>query len=193
MNIPPFLLSATHTALPIIHRYGLWVISGAIFLDSFGVIFMLGESILVAAGFLARYGALSIWLPIPMTVIAATLGNYGAYGLGSRFSHLIPLRWGRWIGITAPRLEKTACFFKRHSPVAVMLGRFIVPLRNCRVMWQTVPRWVFGASHGGAYWVPWLGSLYAARWLVGSGIFTSGVRKKGHLDPIESNLPESAV
>ena len=88
VNIPPFLLSATHTALPIIHRYGLWVISGALFLDSFGVIFMPGESILVAAGFLARYGALSIWLLIPMTVIAATLGNYRTYGLGSRFSHL---------------------------------------------------------------------------------------------------------
>lgn len=94
VNIPPFLLSATHTALPIIHRYGLWVISGALFLDSFGVIFVPGESILVAAGFLARYGALSIWLLIPMTVIAATLGNYGAYGLGSRFSHLNPAALG---------------------------------------------------------------------------------------------------
>ena len=94
VNIPPFLLLATpHTVLPIIHRYGLWVISGALFLDSFWVIFMSGESILVAAGFLARYGALSIWLLIPMTVIAATLGNYRTYGLGSRFSHLIRLRW----------------------------------------------------------------------------------------------------
>ncbi|MHB1322583.1 MAG: hypothetical protein ACYCY0_13640 [Acidithiobacillus ferrivorans] len=38
-----------------------------------------------------------------LTVIAATLGNYGAYGLGSRFSHLIPLRWGR--GLELPRRE----------------------------------------------------------------------------------------
>ncbi|OYV78935.1 MAG: hypothetical protein B7Z70_08665 [Acidithiobacillus ferrivorans] len=162
MNIPPFLLSATHTALPIIHRYGLWVISGALFLDSFGVIFMPGESILVAAGFLARYGALSIWLLIPMTVIAATLGNYGAYGLGSRFSHLIPLRWGRWIGITAPRLENTACFFKRHGPVAVMLGRFIVPLRQLQ-------GYVAGSAKMGFSRFAWWSLLGAVAWVLAWG------------------------
>ncbi|MHB1268129.1 MAG: DedA family protein [Acidithiobacillus ferriphilus] len=163
MNIPPFLLSATHAALPIIHRYGLWVISGALFLDSFGVIFMPGESILVAAGFLARYGALSIWLLIPMTVIAATLGNYGAYGLGSRFSHLIPLRWGRWIGITAPRLENTACFFKRHGPVAVMLGRFIVPLRQLQ-------GYVAGSAKMGFWRFAWWSLLGAMAWVLVWGL-----------------------
>ncbi|MHB1531242.1 DedA family protein [Acidithiobacillus sp.] len=159
MNIPPFLLSATHTSLPIIRRDGLWAISGALFLDSFGVLFMPGESILVAAGFLVRYGVLSIWPLIPVAVIAATLGNYGAYGLGNRFGHLVPLRWGRWIGITAPRLEKTEHFFKRHGPVAVMLGRFLVPLRQLQ-------GYVAGNAKMGFWRFAWWSFLGAVAWVL---------------------------
>ena len=109
-------------------------------------------------------------------VFESLLGNYGAYGLGSRLGHLVPLRWGRWIGITAPRLEKTACFFKRHGPVAVMLGRVIVPLRQLQ-------GYVAGSAKMSFSRIAWWSLLGAVAWflawgVVGSGICTAGVRKR---------------
>lgn len=94
-----------------------------------------------------------------MAVIAATLGNYGAYGLGSRFGHLVPLCWGRWIGITAPRLEKTDRFFKRYGPVAVLAGRFIVPLRQLQ-------GYVAGNAKMGVWRFAWWSFLGAVAWVL---------------------------
>ncbi|MHB1736868.1 MAG: DedA family protein [Acidithiobacillus sp.] len=90
-------------------------------------------------------------------------------------------------------MEKTACFFKRHGPVAVMLGRFIVPLRQLQ-------GYVAGSAKMGFWRFAWWSLLGAMAWVLVWGLVGWWVgdmyhwrKKKGHMDPIASNLPGNAL
>lgn len=115
---------------PILHEYGLVALVGILFIENMGLVFAPGESMVVAAGFLAGRGVLPVWPSATAAIIATTLGSYLAWWLGDRYGHPLVIRYGRYIGITAPRWEKAHQFFNRFGPVVVAGGRFIVPLRQ---------------------------------------------------------------
>ena len=163
-----FLHTAIHLAAPLVKQYGLWMVVVALFLENLGVIFIPGESILVAAGFLAAKALFSIWLVMGLAIFFATIGGYVSFGLGTRYGHEGMLRWGRWAGVTEARLDKTHTFFVRFVPLVVLVGRFFVPLRQlqgyvagaAQMDKRTFGVWSFlGAVlwvsvwGGGAYWL----------------------------------------
>ncbi len=169
--MPSYFLSLLHAAIreasPIVRQYGLGAVTAAIFIENMGGVFIPGESLMVASGFLAAKGLFPLWALIALAIAAATIGSYVAFALGSRLGREGLLRWGRRIGLTEARLDKTHAFFERFGPLIILVGRFIVPLRQLQGyvagtakmtprafgLWSLVGAilWVI-VWGGGAYW-----------------------------------------
>lgn len=117
-------------ASPILHRYGLMAVFVLVFAENLGVVFAPGEAVVVTAGFLAAKGLFPVWLALPIAMLAAIIGSGIAYGIGFRYGHKALLRYGRYIGIKPPTVEKVHEFFQKFGPPVLVVGRFIVPLRQ---------------------------------------------------------------
>jgi membrane protein DedA with SNARE-associated domain len=88
-----------------------------------------GESLVVFSGFLAAQGVLAAGDLIVVVAAGAILGDSIGYELGRRLGRPWLSRYGRWIGLRAPELERVDSFFARHGGKAVFLGRFLGVLR----------------------------------------------------------------
>ena len=122
--------SLIHAASPVLKEYGLpaWM---RLFIERAGVVFAPGEAMIVAAGFLAAKGLFLVWVALPLAMLAATLGGYAAYGLGDRYGHKALMSYGRYVGIKPPMVGKVhGFFFQRFGAPVVLIGRFVVPLRQ---------------------------------------------------------------
>lgn len=152
-------------ATPILHRYGLWAIIGILFAENLGVMFAPGESVVVAAGFLAAKGVFPIWLVIPIAIIASALGGYAAYGLGGRYGHRGLVRYGGHLRITPAMVDKVHRFFQRFGAPVVVVGRFVVPLRQLQGYVAGSAKMGFGAF---AVWSALGASLWVSAWGIGA-------------------------
>ncbi|MBC7460656.1 MAG: DedA family protein [Thermoleophilia bacterium] len=130
------------TLLDLLARYGYILVFVGVFLESAGVP-VPGETVLVAAGVLAERGSISLAQAIAVGVSAAILGDQFGYAIGRLGGRPFVLRWGRFIAITLPRLERAERFFELHGGKAVFLARFVPGLR------------VFGALMAGVSRMPW--------------------------------------
>jgi len=84
-----------------------------------------GESFLLACGFLAHRGLLSLDAVIVAGVLGAIVGDNAGYAMGRRLGESWLLRVGSRFGVTPERLTSTQEFFSRHGSKAVFLGRFV--------------------------------------------------------------------
>lgn len=84
-----------------------------------------GESVLLACGFLAHSGVLSVDAVIVAGVLGAITGDNAGYWMGHRLGEGWLLRVGSKLGVTRERLESTHDLFARHGAKAVFLGRFV--------------------------------------------------------------------
>ncbi len=119
-----------HIASPILKTYGLSAMFLLLFVESAGVVFAPGEAMVVAVGFLSAKGVFSVWIALPLAMLAATLGGYLAYGLGTRYGHKALLKYGPYVGVKPSMVDRVHSFFHRFGVPVVMIGRFIVPLRQ---------------------------------------------------------------
>jgi membrane-associated protein len=115
----------------IIQSGGLLAIFLIIFSESglfFGVLFP-GDSLLLAAGFLAGQDIISIYWLIPVVIVAAILGDNVGYYIGRRLG---PRVFRRDDGLLFRReyLEKTHKFYKRHGGKTIIIARFIAVVRT---------------------------------------------------------------
>lgn len=134
MSLVPYFLHYLHhqamTFSGVLDHYGLAIVIIALFLESAGVIFLPGETLLICGGFLAGQGAFNPFILFGFGIFATCMGWFAAYYMGYK----VGLRWlktnGKWIGITAERLQKTHRFLNKYGSIVVLFGRFIVPLRQ---------------------------------------------------------------
>ena len=91
--------------------------------------FLPGDSLVIAAGFLSAHGVFNIWTLAPSLTIAAILGYAFAYWFGKVL--------GRWLlrrkdGLFFKRkyITDANLFYKKHGPMALVLGRFIPIVRT---------------------------------------------------------------
>ncbi len=143
---------------PILHHYGVAAIVAVLLAENLGLIFAPGESVIVAGGFLAAKGILSIWVVIPAGIMASILGGYAAYALGTRYGHEKMLRYGRYLRITPSMLDRVHRFFQRFGAPVVTVGRFIVPLRQLQgyvagAAAMGFPRFALWSAVGAVLWV----------------------------------------
>jgi membrane protein DedA with SNARE-associated domain/membrane-associated phospholipid phosphatase len=142
--------------LSLIEQYGYLVVFFGVMLESTGVP-LPGETILLAAGFLAQRGHLDLGDAIVFGILGAVVGDQIGYWVGREGGRPFVLRWGRYLRITPARLERAERFFARHGGKAVFLARFFAGLRVFgalvagigRMRWRT---FVFYNVLGGAAW-----------------------------------------
>jgi undecaprenyl-diphosphatase len=142
--------------LSLIEQYGYLVVFFGVMLESTGVP-LPGETILLAAGFLAQRGHIDVGDAIVFGIMGAVLGDQIGYWVGREGGRPFVLRWGRYVRITPDRLARAEAFFERHGGKAVFLARFFAGLRVfgalvagiSRMRWRT---FVFYNVLGGAVW-----------------------------------------
>ncbi len=109
-------------------RYGYVVVFLGVFLENLGVP-VPGETVLLAAGFLAHRGAFSLPWVVALGITAAILGDNLGYWIGRRGGRPLAERHGRLLGLTPSRLAAFDAFFARHGAKTVFFARFITGLR----------------------------------------------------------------
>jgi membrane protein DedA with SNARE-associated domain len=92
---------------------------------AFAGLFVPGESLVLASGFLAHRGVLELEAVMVAAALGAIAGDNIGYQLGRRLGREWLLRHGTRIGVTEARLARAEEFFGRHGPKAVFFGRFI--------------------------------------------------------------------
>jgi membrane protein DedA with SNARE-associated domain/membrane-associated phospholipid phosphatase len=138
-------------------HYGYFMVALFLLIEGAGVP-VPGETALVTAAALAGRGTLSIGGVIIAGCIGTIAGGHAGYWLGARGGTPFIARYGPWIRLTPPRLEKTHRFFEQHGAKTVMLGRFVAFLRSFVGIFAGVSRMplrVFATYNalGGSIWV----------------------------------------
>lgn len=106
------LADAVRVLSPIVRAYGLPIVFIGIFVESAGMVLAPGETLLIAAGFLASKGTLNPIAVLIVSLVATILGWFIAYFIGSWLGISWLRRHGRWIGVTPNRLQKTHAFLE---------------------------------------------------------------------------------
>jgi membrane protein DedA with SNARE-associated domain len=118
------------TLLDLVGRLGPWsylviFLAAALECAAFVGLVVPGESLLLASGFFAHEGILSLTAVIGAAGVGAILGDNLGYQLGRRLGREWLLRHGRRVGVTERRLGRAERFFARQGPKAVFVGRFV--------------------------------------------------------------------
>lgn len=131
--------------------------------------FLPGDSLLFAAGTFAGIGALSLWVVLPLLMVAAILGDTFNYWIGRKYGLKVYRRFqGR---VLKPEyLEKTQAFYRKHGARMIVLARFVPIVRTLapfvagvgEMPYVTFLRYnVIGA-------IAWVGLLTLAGYFLGS-------------------------
>ena len=92
------------------------------------------EVIMTVAGVSAGQGKLSYGLVVASGTAGALLGNIfwylAARALGLDRLHPFIDRWGRWLTITWPEVQRADTWFRQHGMLFVFLGRLLPTVRS---------------------------------------------------------------
>lgn len=93
--------------------------------------FLPGDSLLFAAGYFAHdaRSGLTLWMILPIAIIAPILGDECNYFIGHFFGKKI-IESGKVKAMTPERIEKTSGMIEKWGPLAVFLGRFFPIIRT---------------------------------------------------------------
>jgi membrane protein DedA with SNARE-associated domain len=119
--------------------YGFAVIVVAIYLEGCGVP-LPGETVLLAGGFFARQGSLPLLGVLVAAFLAAAAGDNSGYWIGRRGGRALVERHGRWVGLTAQRLESIAGFYDRHGAKTILIARFLSGVRAFTPLFAGISR-----------------------------------------------------
>lgn len=166
MSAQPLPGLLAHLA-PVLDHYGYLAVGGFITLEDFGVP-VPGETILIAAAVYAGAGRLNIAAVGLVAVLAAVAGDNIGYAVGFFGGRALVLRFGRYVGLTSDRLDKSEGFFARYGGAVVTGARFLEGLRQAngivagtiRMPW---PRFLAFNALGAALWAGvWASAGYLA-------------------------------
>ncbi len=148
---------------PLLDHYGYLAVAGLILVEDFGVPAP-GETVLIAAAVYAGAGRLNIAAVSVIAAAAAIAGDNIGYAVGRFGGRALVLRYGRYVSLTAERLDRAEEFFARHGGKVVTAARFLEGLRQANGIIAGISgmRWrkflAFNAL-GAALWVALWASL----------------------------------
>lgn len=179
----PPLPGVFHTLAPVLTHYGYLAVAAFLFLEDFGVP-VPGETVLIAAAMYAGAGRLSILAVALIAFFAAVAGDNVGYGIGRFGGRPFVLRVGRYVGLTARRLDHAEAWFHRHGGKIVSAARFIEGLRQANGIVAGVTR---------MHWAKFLAfnAIGAALWV---GTWTAvGDVSGSHLDTVYSVVSRASL
>jgi membrane protein DedA with SNARE-associated domain len=158
---------------PVLNHYGYLAVAALVLLEDFGIPAP-GETILIAAALYAGAGRLNVVLVGVIATLAAITGDNIGFMIGHFGGRALALRYGKYVFLTAERLDKAEYFFDRHGGKIIVAARFIEGLRQANgivagisgMHWK---RFVVFNTLGAALWV---GVWVTLGYLAGSHIVT---------------------
>jgi membrane protein DedA with SNARE-associated domain len=154
---PPALPGFLNTVGSYLADFGYWAILLLVLVEDFGIP-VPGETILIAGAIFAGAGRLNVVIVAVIGFLAAVVGDNIGFAIGHFGGRAVVLRWGRHVGITQERLDKTEVFFNRHGGKIIVVARFLEGLRQANGI-------IAGIS--GMHWLRFLAfnALGAALWV----------------------------
>jgi membrane protein DedA with SNARE-associated domain len=150
-----------------LNHYGYWAILVLVLLEDFGIP-VPGETVLIAAAIYAGHGELNVVAVGVIAFAAAVAGDNIGFAIGHFGGRPLALRWGRYIHLTAERLDRAESFFNRHGGKIIVVARFIEGLRQTNGIIAGISgmhwlRFVVFNAIGAALWVgTWVSLGYLA-------------------------------
>lgn len=129
MTSPPPLPGVFAALAPVLDHYGYLAVGVLLFLEDFGVPAP-GETVLIAAAVYAGAGRLNLALVVAVGVLAAIAGDNVGYAIGRYGGRRLVERYGRYVGLTATRVQAAEGFFTRHGGKIIVVARFVEGLRQ---------------------------------------------------------------
>jgi membrane protein DedA with SNARE-associated domain len=164
---PPPLPGFLNALSSPLQHYGIWAIALLIMLEDFGIP-VPGETILIAGAVYAGAGRLNIVAVGVAGFIAAIIGDNIGFAIGHFGGRALALRWGKYVFLTAERLDKAEAFFDQRGAIVITFARFVEGLRQANgiIAGITGMHWlrflIFNAI-GAALWVgTWVSLGYLA-------------------------------
>src|SRR5262245_35538317 len=155
----------------LVATHGYWTVALVVGLESMGIP-LPGETVLVlAAIYAASDPSLNIGLVIAAAAIGSILGDNAGYWIGHRYAYAAVLRYGRYLGLSEPRIKVGQYLFRKHGGKVVFFGRFVALLR------------ILAAFLAGVNRMPWRAFLLAnaAGASLWAGVFGVGAYSFGKL------------
>jgi len=127
--MPEHLPGALHSLEPTLNHYGYLAVIGLVLIEDFGVP-VPGETVLILASVYAGTGRLNIAFVALLAFVGAVVGDNIGYAIGHFGGRPLIQRYGRYIFLTAERIDRATAFFDRHGGWIIVIARFIEGLRQ---------------------------------------------------------------
>ena len=88
------------------------------------------EVVLPLAGFLVGRGDLSFFGALAAATVGSTAGAFVLYSMGRWGGRRLVLRYGRWLRVDRPRLDRAEGWFKRWGDSLVLFARVVPVARS---------------------------------------------------------------
>jgi membrane-associated protein len=148
-------------------RGGVWIVPAVIFAETglFFGFFLPGDSLLLTVGILAAVGDVNLSLLVPLSILAAIIGDQLGYATGRRLGEALHNRF-RFVRVNMARARE---FYSKHGGKAVVLARFVPVVRTFAPIFAGLgrmgySRFTFSNMVGAVLWVV---SVTLAGYIVG--------------------------
>ncbi|MEO9254296.1 MAG: VTT domain-containing protein [Tepidiformaceae bacterium] len=91
--------------------------------------FLPGDTLLITAGLLAQRGQLSVWILVPLLVVAALLGDFVGFEIGKQAGSRLFTREDSRL-FKRRHLERAQLFYDRHGGKTIVVARFLAVIRT---------------------------------------------------------------
>jgi membrane protein DedA with SNARE-associated domain len=158
---------------PTLNHYGYLAITGLVLIEDFGVP-VPGETVLILGAVYAGTGRLSILLVALLGFLGAVISDNIGFAIGHFGGRSLVERYGRYILLTAERLDKATAFFEQHGGKVITVARFIEGLRQANgiIAGTTGMHWARFLTFNALGAALWVGTWTAIGYLSGSHITT---------------------
>src|SRR5215469_271334 len=156
-----------------LNSFGYWAVLLFVMIEDFGIP-VPGETVLIAASVYAGAGRLNVIVVGLVAFAAAVIGDNIGFAIGHFGGRAVVLRWGRYVRLTAARLDKAEAFFDRHGAWIITVARFIEVLRqvNGIVAGTSGMRWLRFLTFNALGAALWVGTWVSLGYLAGNSIGT---------------------
>jgi membrane protein DedA with SNARE-associated domain len=140
-----------------LHHYGYFAVAFSLFFENTAVP-LPGQLVLIAAALYAATGQLNIVAVCVVAVVASTAGSALGYAIGQFGGRPLAEKYGKYVLLTAERLDRVERFFARRGWLVVLLGRFVEGVRQANAVIaglsaMTFRRFIAFSAAGSVIWV----------------------------------------
>lgn len=156
-----------------LEHYGLWAVLLLVMVEDFGIP-LPGETVLIAAAIFAGSGRLNVVAVGVTAFCAAVVGDNIGYAIGRYGGRVLVERWGKYLFLTAERLDEAQAFFDRQGSWIIVIARFIEGLRQANGIIAGIAEmhWLRFLAFNALGAALWVGAWVSAGYFAGQHITT---------------------